>query len=160
MLETAAGLRESVTGFERTCPLQPPRSAHSSSFTEHPHHIVPRLVAQHYLKYLSWATQYWRFLGAELSPVPKMTSAPPNASTPSGKSLHISSSHMNSPLQQQQITSPSFESSSRRSSGFNNQILASPRNSQSKKKSYKSSKRPQLADEDTMAESVRAISRC
>jgi hypothetical protein len=48
-----------------------------------------------------------------------MTSAPPNTSTPSGKSLNISSSHTHSPFQQQQqITSPGVESSSRRSSGF------------------------------------------
>ncbi|TVY83118.1 putative RING finger protein P8B7.23 [Lachnellula suecica] len=83
-----------------------------------------------------------------------MTSAPPNASTSGGKSLNISSSH--SPLQQHQhqaqITSPSFDSGSRRPSG-QTPTHASARNNQGAKKQHKGSRRPRFADEDEMAES-------
>lgn len=87
-----------------------------------------------------------------------MTSAPPNASTSSGKSLNISSSHTHSPVQQQQvqqITSPGFES---RRSGGSNPFYTSARNNQERKKQHKNSRKPQLADEDAMAESVRTSS--
>ncbi|KAE8444771.1 hypothetical protein EG329_014231 [Mollisiaceae sp. DMI_Dod_QoI] len=82
-----------------------------------------------------------------------MTSAPPNSLTSWGKSLNLSSSH--SPLQQQpsQVTSPSSESSSRRSASNSSQTHASPRNIQGQRKQHKNSRRPRLADEDAMAES-------
>lgn len=83
-----------------------------------------------------------------------MNSAPSNASSSGGKSLNISSSH--APLQQQQnqTTSPSFDSGSRRSASHSNPVNASPRNNQGHKKQHKNSRRPRLADEDAMAESV------
>jgi hypothetical protein len=86
-----------------------------------------------------------------------MNSGPPNASTSGGKSLNISSSHTHSPLQQQQtqqLLSPGFESGSRRSSSYSSAIHASGRNNQGRRKQHKSSRRPQLVDEDAMAESV------
>ena len=84
-----------------------------------------------------------------------MNPASSNASTPGGKSLNISSSH--SPLQQQQnqVVSPSFESSSRRSASHSTPIHASARNNQGNRKQHKNSRKPRLADEDAMAESVR-----
>ena len=91
-----------------------------------------------------------------------MTSAPPNnASTTSGKSLNTSS-HAHSPLQQShQASSPAFESSLRRSSSSHPSIAQpSGRNNQGKKKAHKSSKRPQLAGEDMMAETVCMESSC
>jgi len=86
-----------------------------------------------------------------------MTSAPPNALTSGGKSLNSSSSH--SPLQQYQaqVTSPGFDSSSRRSSHQSSPIHTSARNNQSRKKQHKNSTKPRLANEDEMAESVRNI---
>ncbi len=84
-----------------------------------------------------------------------MNSLPSNTSTPGGKSLNISSSH--SPLQQQQnqVISPGFESSSRRSASHSIPIHASARNNQGSRKQHKNSRKPRLADEDAMAESVR-----
>lgn len=84
-----------------------------------------------------------------------MTSAPPNSTSGAGgKHINVSSSH--SPLQQQQsqVTSPSFESGSRRSASNSSQSNASPRNNQGQRKQHKSSRRPRLANEDAMAESV------
>lgn len=81
-----------------------------------------------------------------------MTSAPPNASTSGGKSLNISS---HSPLQQHQaqITSPSFDSSSRRSHQ-SSPVHINARNNQGSRKQHKNSRKPRFADEDEMAESV------
>jgi hypothetical protein len=81
-----------------------------------------------------------------------MNPASSNASTPGGKSVNVSSSH--SPLQQQnnQVTSPSFES--RRSASSSAQSHSSPRNNQGNRKQHKNSRKPRLADEDAMAESV------
>jgi hypothetical protein len=86
-----------------------------------------------------------------------MNPASSNASTPGGKALNVSSSH--SPLQQQQnqVISPNFESNSRRFAGHStpSHSSASPRNNQGSRKQHKNSKKPRLADEDAMAESVR-----
>lgn len=86
-----------------------------------------------------------------------MTSAPPNASTSGGKAINASAS---SPLHlpQNQVISPSFDSSkrsesSRRSGGSNSSSVA-PRNNQSRKKQHKDTRKPRLLDEDAMAESV------
>ncbi|CAG8949914.1 hypothetical protein HYFRA_00004244 [Hymenoscyphus fraxineus] len=81
-----------------------------------------------------------------------MNSASPNASNSGGKVINTSSSH--SPLQQQhaQITSPSFESGSRRSGQQSIPIHATSRNNQSHKKQHKNSKKSRFVDEDTMAE--------
>jgi hypothetical protein len=81
-----------------------------------------------------------------------MNPASSNASTTGGKSVNVSSSH--SPLQQQnnQVISPSFES--RRSASSSAQPYSSPRNNQGNRKQHKSSRKPRLADEDAMAESV------
>jgi len=83
-----------------------------------------------------------------------MNSASSNASTPSGKSLNISSSH--SPLQQQQsqVVSPSFESRRSASHSTPSHSFPSPRNNQGNRKQHKNSRKPRLADEDAMAESV------
>lgn len=83
-----------------------------------------------------------------------MTSAPPNSlSGAGGKHINLSSTH--SPVQQQQsqVTSPSFEGS-RRSASNSNQSNASPRNNQGQRKQHKNARRPRLANEDAMAESV------
>ena len=80
-----------------------------------------------------------------------MTSVPLNASTSGGKSLNTAPSF--TPAQQYgQVTSPSFESSSKRSTSGSNH--PSPRNNQNQKKQHKNSRKPRLADEDAMAESV------
>jgi hypothetical protein len=81
-----------------------------------------------------------------------MNPASSNASTPGGKSVNVSSSH--SPLQQQnnQVISPGFES--RRSISSSAQSYSSPRNNQGNRKQHKNSRKPRLADEDAMAESV------
>lgn len=80
-----------------------------------------------------------------------MTSVPLNASTSGGKSLNTAPS-FTSAQQHSQVTSPSFESSSKRSiSGPNH---GSPRNNQNQKKQHKNTRKPRLADEDAMAESV------
>lgn len=76
-------------------------------------------------------------------------SSAPNASS-SGKALNTPSSHP--PLQP--ATSPSFESSSRRSGSYSNNPVASSRNNQGQRKQHKNSKKPRLADEDAMAEAV------
>ena len=83
-----------------------------------------------------------------------MNSASSNASTPGGKSLNVSSSH--SPLQQQQsqVVSPSFESRRSASHSTPSHSFPSPRNNQGNKKQHKNTRRPRLADEDAMAESV------
>ena len=82
-----------------------------------------------------------------------MTSVTPNTSTSGGKSLNTSS---HSPLQQQQsqIVSPTFES--RRSAGRSvpAHSTPSPRNNQGNRRQHKNSRKPRLADEDAMAESV------
>ncbi|TVY87306.1 putative RING finger protein [Lachnellula willkommii] len=81
-----------------------------------------------------------------------MTSAPPNASTSGGKSLNISS---HSPLQQHQtqVTSPPFDSSSRRSGHQSSPIHTSARNNQVRKKHHKNFTKPRLGNDDEMAES-------
>jgi len=82
-----------------------------------------------------------------------MNSASSNTSTPGGKSTNGSS---HSPLQQQQsqIVSPTFES--RRSAGHSvpAHSTPSPRNNQGNRRQHKNSRKPRLADEDAMAESV------
>ena len=85
-------------------------------------------------------------------PSTAMTSMQPS-SIPSGK-LNNSSSH--SPVQQQplQLTSPIFEATPRRSASSFNQIIPSGRNNQTSRKQHKNQRRPRLADEDTMVESV------
>ncbi|RDW92408.1 hypothetical protein BP5796_01802 [Coleophoma crateriformis] len=78
-----------------------------------------------------------------------MTSNPPNAALSGGK-LNTTSTH--SPVQHQQsVTSPGFESSSRRSGSSITAAL--PRNGQSQRKQHKNARKPRLADEDAMAES-------
>jgi hypothetical protein len=72
-----------------------------------------------------------------------MNPASSNASTPGGKSVNVSSSH--SPLQQQ---------NNRRSASSSAQSHSSPRNNQGNRKQHKNSRKPRLADEDAMAESV------
>ncbi len=83
-----------------------------------------------------------------------MNSAPSNASTPGGKSPNISSSH--SPIQQQQsqVVSPSFESRRSASHSVVHHSSPSARNNQGNRKQHKNSRKPRLADEDAMAESV------
>jgi hypothetical protein len=84
-----------------------------------------------------------------------MNSASSNTSTPGGKSANVSSSS-HSPLQQQQsqVVSPTFES--RRSAGHSvpAHSTPSPRNNQGNRRQHKNSRKPRLADEDAMAESV------
>ncbi|CZR69484.1 related to human transcription regulator Staf-5 [Phialocephala subalpina] len=82
-----------------------------------------------------------------------MNSVPPNAlSSAGGKLINPSSSHSPIQHQQQQVTSPSFES--RRSASHSNQITGSPRNSQGQRNKHKNLRRPRLGvDEDAMAES-------
>jgi hypothetical protein len=83
-----------------------------------------------------------------------MNSASANTSTAGGKSVNVSSSH--SPLQQQQsqVVSPTFES--RRSAGHSvpAHSTPSPRNNQGHRRQHKNSRKPRLADEDAMADSV------
>jgi|SRR6266536_1198928 len=86
-----------------------------------------------------------------------MNSVPPNASTPGGKSLNTSSSHSPLQLQQNRVSSPSFESSSRRSGSHSSLIHTSGRNNQGQRKQHKNSRKPRLADEDAMAESVCSV---
>ncbi|TGO16614.1 hypothetical protein BTUL_0026g00680 [Botrytis tulipae] len=75
-----------------------------------------------------------------------------SASSPGGKSL--STAHNPTQQQQSQITSPSFESNTRRSGGQSSGISAAARNNQSQRKQHRNSKKPRLADEDAMAESA------
>jgi hypothetical protein len=84
-----------------------------------------------------------------------MTSVPPNASTSGGKSLSTAPSFTSA--QHGQVTSPNFESSSSRRSIGQASNHSSPRNNQSQRKQHKNSRKPRLADEDAMAESVRAL---
>ena len=84
---------------------------------------------------------------------PTMTSIPPNASTSGSKSLNTAPSFTSA--QHGQATSLGFgASSSRRASGQASNY-ASQRNNQGLRKQHKSSRKPRLADEDAMAESVR-----
>lgn len=83
-----------------------------------------------------------------------MTSAPPNASTSGGKSLNTAPSFAPAQQHHTQVTSPGFESSSSRRSGSASNH-SSPRNNQNHKKQHRNSRKPKLADEDAMAESVR-----
>jgi hypothetical protein len=82
-----------------------------------------------------------------------MNSASSNTSTPGGKLANVSS---HSPLQQQQsqVVSPTFES--RRSAGHSvpAHSTPSPRNNQGNRRQHKNSRKPRLADEDAMVESV------
>lgn len=75
-----------------------------------------------------------------------------SASSPGGKSL--STAHNPTQQQQSQITSPSFESNTRRSGSQSSGVSAAARNNQSQRKQHRNSKKPRLADEDAMAESV------
>ncbi|KAG0651921.1 putative RING finger [Hyphodiscus hymeniophilus] len=81
-----------------------------------------------------------------------MTSAPQNASTSGGKSLNTAPSF--NPAQHGQVTSPGFESSSSRRASGQGSSHSSPRNTQGQRKQHKNSRKPRLADEDAMAESV------
>ncbi|KAI9647908.1 hypothetical protein NHQ30_004297 [Ciborinia camelliae] len=83
-----------------------------------------------------------------------MNPVPQSASSPGGKSLNTASSHTPIQQQQSQITSPSFESNTRRSGSHSSVIPASARNNQSQRKQHRNSKKPRLADEDAMAESA------
>ncbi|KAB8288501.1 hypothetical protein EYC80_010166 [Monilinia laxa] len=83
-----------------------------------------------------------------------MNPVPQSASSPGGKSLNTASSHTSTQQQQGQITSPSFESNTRRSSSHSSGIPAAARNNQSQRKQHRNSKKPRLADEDAMAESA------
>ncbi|KAL3424098.1 ring-15 protein [Phlyctema vagabunda] len=80
-----------------------------------------------------------------------MTSTQPSASLSGGKSINTSSTH-SSGQQQAQVTSPSFEASTRRSGSHSN-TAPTPRNHQTQKKQHKNGRRPRFADEDAMAES-------
>jgi hypothetical protein len=80
-----------------------------------------------------------------------MNPATSNTSTP-GKSVYVSSSH--SPLQQNQVISPGYESRRSASQTASTHSSAFPRNNQGNKKQHKNSRKPRFADEDTMAESV------
>jgi hypothetical protein len=79
-----------------------------------------------------------------------MNPATSNTSTP-GKSVNVSS---HSPLQQNQVISPGFESRRSASHTAPTHYSASPRNNQGNRKQHKNSRKPRLADEDAMAESV------
>jgi hypothetical protein len=90
----------------------------------------------------------------DLFPSTTMTSMQPNPIL--GGKLNSSSSH--SPVQQQppQLNSPSFEASPRRSASNFSHVIQSGRNNQISRKQHKNQRRPRLADEDTMVESVSA----
>ena len=75
-----------------------------------------------------------------------------SASSPGGKSLNTA--HNPTQQQQSQIISPSFESNTRRSGSQSGGVSAAARNNQSQRKQHRNSKKPRLADEDAMAESV------
>ena len=87
-----------------------------------------------------------------------MTSVPLNTSTSAGKSLNTAPSFTST--QHGQVTSPGFESGSSRRSGGQASSHQSPRNNQGQRKQHKSSRKPRLADEDAMAESVRSPAIC
>lgn len=94
-----------------------------------------------------------------LDPALTMNPVSQSSSSPGGKSLNAASSH--NPVQQQQgqTTSPGFESNTRRSGSYSSGIpaAAAARNNQMQRKQHKSSKKPKLAVEDNMEESVSSI---
>lgn len=94
-----------------------------------------------------------------LDPALTMNPVSQSSSSPGGKSLNAASSH--NPVQQQQgqTTSPGFESNTRRSGSYSSGIpsAAAARNNQMQRKQHKNSKKPKLAVEDNMEESVSSI---
>jgi hypothetical protein len=89
-----------------------------------------------------------------------MTSALPTAFSSGGKALNnssSSSSHLPAQHHQTQPVAPSFESSSRRSGSHAVPAHGTVRNNQGNRRQHKNSRRPKLADEDAMAESVRVL---
>lgn len=83
-----------------------------------------------------------------------MNSAPSSASASGAKSLNLSSSFPLAQQQNSQTGSPSCESGPRRAASHATPVNASPRNQQGNRKKHKNARKPRLADEDAMAESV------